>query len=341
LGKGNHGAGLRLDPEKLMRVFVTGATGLVGSLLVKKLRERSDEVVVLSRRPAEARQRWGEAVTVIAGDPAQAGPWMDALAGCDAVVHLAGESLFNRRWNAEFKELIYSSRVRSTDNIVAALAKSAPPAAPATDASAAPPSPETPAPPKRVLVSGSAVGYYGPHGDEELTEASLAGNDFLATVCLDWERAAQAAAAHGVRVVLLRTGVVLDSSGGPLTKMLTPFKMFVGGPIAGGRQYMSWIHNEDEVGLILFALDHPEINGPLNATAPHPATNREFSKALGRVLGRPSFLPTPGFALRLSLGQVAEIITTGQRVFPRKAQSAGYVFKFPDLEPALRNLLGS
>jgi uncharacterized protein (TIGR01777 family) len=312
-----------------MRVFITGGTGLVGTHLVKKLRERGDQIVVLSRRPEAAAQLGGD-ITVVTGDPMLLGPWMDSVIGCDAVVNLAGEGIFNRRWSQEFKDLIYASRIKSTDNIVTALGKSKPDG---QGTEGEPPAPQ------RTLINASAVGYYGPHGDEELTEASLAGNDFLAKVCLDWEKAAQAASVHGVRVVCLRTGIVLANTGGPLAKMLTPFKLFVGGPIAGGRQYMSWIHIEDEVGLILFALDRSEINGPLNAAAPHPVTNREFSKALGRVLGRPSFLPTPGFALRITLGQVAEIITTGQRVLPKKAQETGYSFKFTDIEPALRDLL--
>ena len=322
-----------------MRVFVTGGTGLVGSLLVKKLRERGDQVVALSRRPDAAKQLWGDAVTAIVGDPVQPGPWMDAVSDCDAVVHLAGEGIFNRRWSQEFKDLIYSSRIKSTDNIVAALGKTPAAGASVSPASSPLASADGLGAKERVLVNGSAVGYYGPHGDEELTENSLAGNDFLAKVCLDWEKAAQAAIVHGIRVVLLRTGVVLDQNAGALAKMLTPFKMFAGGPIAGGRQYMSWIHNEDEVGLILFALGHPEVNGPINATAPNPVTNKEFSEALGKVLGRPSFLPTPGFALRVMLGESSKIITQGQRVFPRKALAAGYAFKFTDVEAALRDLL--
>ncbi|MBI3821130.1 MAG: TIGR01777 family protein, partial [Planctomycetes bacterium] len=290
---------------------------------VKKLRERGDQVVLLTRRPEAAVH--APDVTVIGGDPTAPAAWMDAVAGCDAVVNLAGEGIFNRRWSPEFKELIRSSRIKSTENVVAALAK-----APVADA---------PGSPGRVLVNGSAIGYYGPHGDEELTESSLAGNDFLAGVCMEWEKATEPATKHGVRVVLLRTGVVLAKEGGALAKMLMPFKMFVGGPIAGGRHYMSWIHTEDEVGLILFALDHPEISGPFNATAPHPVTNREFSTALGKALGRPSFLPTPGFALRVMVGEGAQIITTGQRVSPRKALEAGYAFKFAELEPALKDLL--
>jgi uncharacterized protein (TIGR01777 family) len=305
-----------------MRVFVTGGTGLVGNLLVKKLRERGDHVVLLTRRPDAVKLQNGDGVTitVMGGDPVQPGPWMDAVKDCDAVVHLAGEGIFNRRWSQAFKDLIYSSRTKGTDNIVAALGK-------------------TPNAPGKVLVSASAIGYYGPRGDEELTEESPAGNDFLARVCTDWEKAAQPATVHGVRLFLLRTGVVLDKAGGALAKMLTPFKMYVGGPIGSGKQWMSWIHNEDEVGLILFAIDHPEITGPLNAVAPLPVTNKDFSKALGKVLGRPSFMPTPAFALRVMLGESAQIITTGQKVLPKKALAAGYVFKFPEVEAALRDLL--
>jgi uncharacterized protein len=243
---------------------------------------------------------------------------MDAVKDCDAVVHLAGEGIFNHRWSQAFKDLIYSSRIKSTDNIVAALGKGG----------------QT-----RTLINGSAIGFYGPHDDEELTEESAPGSDYLSKVCVDWEKAAQPASIHGVRVVLLRTGVVLDKNGGALAKMLTPFKMCVGGPIGSGKQWMSWIHNEDEVGLILFALDHAEINGPLNAVAPNPVPNKQFGNALGNVLGRPSFLPTPAFALRVMLGESAEIITKGQKVLPKRALAAGYVFKFSEVEAALRDLL--
>jgi uncharacterized protein len=301
-----------------MRVFITGGTGLVGSLLVKRLRERGDQVVVLTRRPDVAKQL-GDGVTIVTGDPVQAGPWMDAVADCDAVVHLAGEGIFNHRWSQEFKDLIYSSRIKGTENIVAAKPRDGSP---------------------WVLVSGSAIGYYGPHGDEELTEDSLAGNDFLAKVCIDWENAAKPRdGSPWVRVVFLRTGVVLANNGGALAKMLTPFKLFVGGPVGSGKQWMSWIHIEDEVGLILLALDHPELVGPLNASAPNPVTNKEFSQTLGKVLSRPSFFPTPGFILRAALGESAQIVTTGQRVLPKKALTAGYAFKFRDLESALRDLL--
>lgn len=316
-----------------MRVFVTGGTGLVGSLLVKRLRDRGDHVFLLTRRPDAVKDLAGTNCAIVTGDPTTPGSWMHLVADCDAVVNLAGEGIFNRRWNQEFKDLILSSRIKATENIVAALGQASTPAT-VSDA------PQVASTRHRVLINASAVGIYGPHGDEELSEDSLPGNDFLATVCADWEKAAQPATEHGVRVVLLRTGIVLDKTGGALKQMLTPFKMFAGGPVGNGKQWMSWIHNEDEVGLILYALDHAEISGPLNASAPNPVTNRDFATALGKALGRPSFMPTPAFMLRVMLGESAQIVTTGQRVLPKKALAAGYQFKFTDVEVALRNLLG-
>lgn len=313
------------ERKRHMRIFATGATGLVGPRLVERLLARGDQVVVLTRRPELARTKWGERVAVVAGDPNEPGPWQDAIADCDAVVHLAGEGIFNRRWNATFKERLRTSRLQGTANVVAALARH----------------PRTSAGTPKVLASASAIGYYGPHGDEELTEATPPGDDFLARLCVEWERAARAATDHGVRVVLLRFGIILDPSGGALAKLLTPFKLFVGGPVGSGRQVMSWIHGDDVVGLILFALDTAAANGPLNVTAPAPVTNRQFGHALGRVLHRPSFLPTPAFALRLMLGESAHIVTTGQRVLPRQAQELGYRFQFAQLDAALRDLLGA
>jgi uncharacterized protein len=305
-----------------MRVFVTGGTGLIGARLVRALWRRGDEVVVLSRR-ADAWKRCGSDCAFVRGDPGQPGPWAGALAGCDAVVHLAGENIFARRWTPAFKQVLRDSRVRSTEQLVAALAK-------------VPPEGGRPA----VLVSGSAVGYYGPRGDEELGEDAPPGDDFLARVCLDWERAAVQAEAAGLRVVLLRTGLVLDGAGGLLPQLLTPFKLFVGGPAGPGTQWMSWVHHADLTGLLLTALDRPAARGPLNGTAPHPVTNRDFSATLGKVLGRPSAVRVPALALRLRFGQVAEVITTGQRVLPRRALALGYQFQFPELEGALRDVLG-
>jgi hypothetical protein len=253
----------------------------------------------------------------------QAGPWMDAVADCDAVVNLVGENIFARRWRAWFKELLHTSRVKSTENIATALQKQ----------------PRNKAGQPKVLVNASAIGYYGPCADQELDENSPAGDDMLAKLCIAWENAARAVTAAGVRLVIVRVGVVLDPAGGALAKMLTPFKMFVGGPVGSGKQFMSWIHHDDLVGLIALALDKAEASGPLNGTAPNPVTNRDFSKALGRALHRPSFLRTPKFMLRLMLGQVASVITTGQRVLPRKALALGYTFRFPDVDSALRDVL--
>src|SRR5262249_34520100 len=281
----------------LMRIFITGATGLVGTRLVQQLLDRRDDVFVLTRRPAVARERLA-GCTVVEGDPTQPGPWMDTAGICDAVINLAGENIFGRRWNDAFKALLRDSRVKSTQNVVQALAKN----------------PRTGAGQPKVLVNASAIGYYGPRGDEELAEDAASGNDTLAHLCVEWEQAAHAGEQHGIRVAILRIGIVLDPGGGALAQMLLPFKLGLGGPIGNGRQWMSWIHNADTVGLLLLALDNPQAKGPLNGTAPNPVTNREFTKALGRVLHRPTILPIPPFALRLRFGQVAEVLTTGQRV---------------------------
>jgi uncharacterized protein len=306
-----------------MRIFIAGGTGLVGSRLVRRLLERGDRVSVLTRRPDVARQKWADSCTIVSGDPMQAGDWMGAIAPCDAVVNLVGEGVFNRRWRAGFKELLVTSRVQSTQNIVAALAR-------AGQDSNGPP---------RVLVNASAIGYYGPHGDEELDESAPPGDDTLARLCIEWEKAAGAAWDHGIRTVIVRVGVVLDKEGGALKQMLLPFKMFMGGPVGSGKQWVSWIHHDDLVGLILLALDNGQATGPTNGTAPNPVTNKGLAKALGRVLHRPSFMPTPKFALRVMLGEVAGLVTTGQRVLPRKALEWGYSFKFPEIETALRDVL--
>jgi uncharacterized protein (TIGR01777 family) len=306
-----------------MRVFVAGGSGMVGSRLVRALHERGDQVVLLTRRPEAVRESLGPACTVAAGDPVQPGPWADAVGDCDAVVNLTGESLFNRRWNDAFKTLLRDSRILSTQHVVQALARQ----------------PRTPAGAPKVLVNASATGYYGPHGDEELTEESPPGDDFLARLCVDWERAARAAEPHGIRVAVVRIGVVLSKDAVPIRKLLTPFKLGVGGPVGSGRQWFSWVHHADIVGILLLALDNPSPSGPVNGTAPQPVTNRDFARALGRALHRPAFLPTPGFALKLGLGEVAEVLTAGQRVLPAKALALGYKFKFPDIEAALADVL--
>jgi uncharacterized protein (TIGR01777 family) len=306
-----------------MRVFVTGGTGLVGTRLVNRLVAHGDQVTVLTRRPAAARDIFGPQVTAVEGDPTHSGDWMSHAASADGVISLVGENLFNRRWNTAVKELLIDSRVKSTQNVAQALA-SAPR--------------QTDGTPK-VLVSASAIGIYGPHGDEELTEESPPGSDFLSALCVDWERAHGAATTAGVRTAVVRVGVVLDKSGGALGKMLTPFKLGAGGPIGNGRQWMSWIHHEDLGSIFLLALDKPLASGAINGTAPNPLTNRDFTKALGRALHRPTFLPTPPFALRLALGEVADVVTTGQRVLPKRALALGMHFRFPTIDEALADVL--
>jgi uncharacterized protein len=306
-----------------MRVFVTGGTGLIGTRLVKRLESRGDQVVVLTRRPAAARELFGAGVTAVEGDPVSPGDWMAQAAACDGVINLAGENLFARRWNAAFKQLLVDSRVKSTHNVAQALI-----GAPRHKDGEA-----------KVLVSTSAIGIYGPHGDEELTEDSPSGADYLAKLCLDWEQAAEPAGAAGIRTAVVRVGVVLDKNGGALAKLLTPFKLGAGGPVGSGKQWMSWIHHVDLVSLFLLALDNSNANGPLNGTAPNPVTNGDFSKALGRALHRPAFLPTPGFALRLALGEVADVITEGQRVLPNRSLGLGMQYRFPAIDAALADIV--
>lgn len=303
-----------------MRVAVTGATGTIGSALVRALRQRGDEVTVLSRSPERA--------TAALGVPAQqwrspqkSPPPAEALRGHDAVVNLMGEQLA-QRWTDETKREIRDSRVHGTRNLVEGL-RSLPEA-------------ERP----RVLVSQSAVGFYGSRGDEPLPEDTPAGDDFLAGVVVDWEAEARAAEQLGLRVVLPRTGVVLSPSGGALEKMLPFFKLGIGGPVAGGRQYVPWVHLEDVVGAILLALETETASGPLNVTAPEPVTNKELSRTLGRVLRRPAFAPVPALAVRTLYGEMATIVTSGQRAVPERLGELGYSFERAELEDALREATG-
>lgn len=297
-----------------MKVTVTGATGLIGSRLVEEMIARGDQVSVLSRDPARAREALGAGVEAFAWDPLAGPAPAEALAGRDGVVHLAGENLA-QRWNDDVKQQILESRKTGTHNLVEGLR-------------AAEPRPG-------VLVSASGVGYYGAHGDEIVDERTAPGKDFAATVCVAWEQAAAAAAELGLRVVELRTGVVLAQGGGALGKMLTPFKLGVGGPVAGGDQYMPWVHLDDVTGMYIAALEGERWAGAINATAPEPVTNKEFSRALGRALHRPAFAPVPAFALRVLYGEMAEIVTTGQRAVPSRARELGYEFRHPGLDEAL------
>jgi hypothetical protein len=289
-----------------MRVAITGATGMIGGMIADALRARGDDVTVLSRStnwPAPKEQ------------PAPA----EALSGRDAVVHLLGENI-DQRWSDSAKTEIRDSRVLGTRNLVAGLR--------------ALPEAERPG----VLVSQSGVGYYGARGDEEVTEEQPAGDDFLARVCAEWEAEALAASDLGVRVVVPRTGVVLARSGGALSRMLPFFKAGLGGPIAGGRQYMPWVHQDDLPGVVLFALDTPALTGPVNLTAPNPVTNKELARTLGHVLHRPAIAPVPAPMMKLLYGERALFVITGQRAVPAKLSQAGYPFRHTDLEEALRDV---
>jgi uncharacterized protein len=300
----------------VVRVAVTGATGTIGRALVEALLERGDAVTVLTRNPQRAAELLPDTHPVEWRDPLSQPAPAEALNGRDAVVHLAGEPIA-QRWSDQAKRRIRESRELGTRNLVAGLR-------------AAEPRP-------RVLVSQSGVDYYGDHGDERLDESCPpATGEFLADVVVAWERESRAAEELGMRVVNTRSGMVLSETGGALAKMLLPFKMGVGGPVAGGRQYMSWIHMDDAVGILLRAIDDDSLTGALNATAPEPVTNKEFSRTLGRVLVRPAITPVPGFALRLLYGEMGTIVTGGRRVVPARLLELGYEFKHPQLEEALR-----
>ncbi len=303
-----------------MKLAVTGATGLVGGALCQNLIQAGHQVVALARNPEKAREKL-PTVEVVAWDATSGHPPIEALEGLDAVVHLAGEPVAAGRWTSQRKRMIRESRVAGTRNLVEGLS-------------------HCQNPPK-VLVSASAIGYYGTQGDGLLEETNHPGNDFLAELCQQWESEAKRATDSGVRVVLVRSGLILAREGGALPRMLPPFKMCVGGPLASGTQWMSWIHIKDELEAIRYAIEHDEIEGPLNLTAPNPVTNEEFSRTLARVLRRPAFFRVPGFVLRLLLGEIAEtLLLKGQRVLPKKLEQSGYQFSFSNLSRAFEDLLG-
>ena len=298
-----------------MHILVTGSTGLVGSTLIPALTTEGHRVSCLVRSKAKMGNRdtyW---------DPAAGELYSPGLEGLDAVVHLAGESIAGGRWTAARKARIRDSRIQGTRLLSQTLAQLA-------------------RPPK-VFISASAIGYYGDRADEILTEQSPPGSNFLAGVCREWESATEPAAQHGIRVVILRLGVVLSAKGGALAKMLTPFRMGVGGVVGSGKQYMSWIAIDDLVRVVIHALKTESLSGPTNAVAPNPVTNAEFTKTLGRTLRRPTIFPMPAFAARLALGEMAdELLLASQRVVPSKLLASGFVFRHPGLESALADLFG-
>jgi len=298
-----------------MNITITGATGFIGRRLIKRLGTGEHQLLALSRR---TNIRFGDiAVWIGKWDPLTEDPPKESLINADAVVNLAGEPVA-QRWTPEVKVKIRQSRVESTKRLAQALAaqKRRP----------------------QVFVCSSAIGIYGLRGDEPLTESSALGNDFLAEVCQEWEAQADAIESLGVRVVKVRTGVVLGKGGGALEKMLPPFKAFVGGKLGSGKQWMSWIHVDDLVGILCHALTNP-MSGVFNGTAPNPVTNAAFTASLGKALGRPAVFPVPAFALKAMYGEMAEILLGGQRVLPRATEAAGYRFQYPDLDTALRDIV--
>jgi uncharacterized protein len=299
-----------------MKIAITGASGFIGSLLADRLWNQRHHLLLLSRRPPReinvTKQEW------ISWTPGRAGDWEQSLEAIDGIINLAGEPIAAKRWTDAQKEKIVSSRVESTRALVKAMAK-------ATDK-------------PKFFISASAVGYYGPRGDETITEETAPGNDYLSRVCVAWEEEARKAESYGVRVALVRTGIVLDKGKGALAKMVPPFKFFAGGPLGSGNQWMPWIHIEDEIGLILFLIQNGEARGAFNATAPNPVTMAEFCKTLGEVLNRPSWASVPAGVLTLLVGEMAEMLLGGQRAVPQEALRLGYEFKYPSLMPALQSL---
>ncbi len=300
-----------------MNVFLTGGTGFVGTALTKSFVQAGHEVTIVTR---SSRSRGGASgpIRYVQGDPSEAGAWQDAAADADVVVNLAGRSIF-ARWNDRVKAEMRDSRISTTRRVVEALSGSR----------------------KRnpFLFSGSAVGYYGDRGEEVLDEGSAPANDFLGELARDWEAEAYRAAQHGVRVVTGRFGIVLGKGGGALAQMVPAFRKFVGGPLGSGNQWFSWIHLDDLCRIPLFLLGRPDLTGPVNCTSPHPLRNKEFARLLGETLHRPAGVSVPKFALKLAMGEFADVLLGGQRVIPRKLLDAGFSFSFPDAGSALRNIL--
>ncbi|MEA5566279.1 TIGR01777 family oxidoreductase [Anabaena sp. UHCC 0399] len=305
-----------------MKIAITGATGFVGSRLVERLHQQSHQILILTRNTTFARKVFPAEVftnvEIVAYSPTTSGAWQDAIAGCDGVVNLAGEPIAEKRWTPEEKQSILNSRQLGTQKIVEAIAN-------------ANPKPS-------VLVNASAIGYYGTSETATFDESSPSGKDFLAKVCQAWEAEAQKVKDVGVRLVILRFGIVLGL-GGALGKMITPFKLFAGGPIGSGRQWFSWIHIDDLVSLIVQALTKPDMEGVYNATAPNPVRMNDLSQTMGEVMNRPSWLPVPGFALEALLGDGAIVVLEGQQVLPKLTLETGFEYQYPKLQPALKDIL--
>ena len=299
-----------------MKVFMTGGTGFVGTFLARHLVRQGQAVTILTPT-LEGTEPRDEGISYLTGNPTVPDDWQKSVPEHDIIINLAGASIFSR-WTPEQKEILRSSRINTTRNLVNALPDDA----------------------KNItLFSTSAVGYYGFHDDEPLTEASPPGDDFLARLAFDWEQEALRAESKGARVVLTRFGIVLGKNGGALGQMIPMFRKFLGGPLGDGRQWFSWVHMADLAEAFTFLIDHPEISGPVNVCAPNPVTNKELALTIGRILGRPSFVPAPGFMIRLILGEFGSVLLKGQRVIPHALMDGGYRFRYAELEVALKDIL--
>lgn len=302
-----------------MQIVMTGGTGFIGRSLCASLCQEGHRITLLTRGKEGAQRSCGSTVTTVEWNGRETGAWEHCLEDADAVINLAGAPIADGRWTEARKRVLTESRVLTTRLLVEAMSRR----------SSKP----------RTLVSASGIGYYGASDDRVLDESAARGQGFLADLCLAWEAEALRASEFGVRVVMLRTGMVLEQDGGALPKILLPFRLFTGGPIMPGTQWVSWIHRRDHIGLIRWLLATPSVSGPVNVVAPEAVTMNQFCEVLERVLHRPSWLPVPGFALYLALGELGTLMTTGQRVSPAKALSRGYVFHYPTLEPALRAIV--
>jgi uncharacterized protein (TIGR01777 family) len=302
-----------------MKVAITGATGFVGSRLVEQLQVKGHQPLILTRNKTAATRTFPN-VEIVAYNPTESGSWQETISGCDAVVHLAGEPIAESRWTPKHKQEILDSRKLSTQKIVEAIAKANPK--------------------PRVLVSTSAIGYYGTSETATFDENSPSGNDFLSEVCRNWEGEAQKVKDEGVRLVILRFGIILGN-GGALAKMIPPFQLFAGGPLGTGKQWFSWIHRDDVVNLIIESITRSDMEGVFNATAPNPVRMSELCHALGERLHRPSWLPVPSFALEALLGEGAKVVLEGQQVLPKRTISSGFNYQYPTVKEALAEILAS
>jgi uncharacterized protein len=309
-----------------MRIVIAGGSGFLGSPLAETYAEDGHDVRVLTRSlvPGDSRHESGTGVpgvTRVGWKPdGQTGPWAGVVSGADAVINLAGESIGTRRWKPQRKAALRDSRILSTRSLATAIRAAAEPPA--------------------VLINASGVDYYDSASPEPKTEQSPAGRSFLAQLCEDWEAEARRAQRDGLRIVTIRSGIVLERSGGPLMEMMRPFKLFAGGPLGSGRQYFSWIHRLDWIEMVRWIVQTREASGAINVTAPQPVTSREFARALGHALKRPSLMPAPAFALKIALGEFADYLLTGQRVVPARAQALGYHFRYPEIDIAFRGIFG-